>query len=327
MIIITNMYSIDEKDRKILEELDKDCRKTDSEIAKRVGLSKQVVNYRIKRLIESGLITDFYTVINIGKLGLNSHYIFLQLEKINKEQEEKLIEKLRSLNYIGWLVSGTGRWDIILLIYANSLSEFEELLTKTLSICKNHVHEYNFATLISAEHISYKFLSKTKGDYGAKQTEKQVFTPLENKDKKILEGISQNARISVVELSNKTKIPIYVIRYHIKNLLKEKIIGGFKPKININKLGLQWHLLLLQLQNISKERKKEFINFCKQHNKIYYVTNVIGLYNIMLDIHVKNTEEFKEVLFELKEKFSDIIRLYESVIIFEEYKINYFPNT
>jgi hypothetical protein len=46
----------------------------------------------------------------------------------------------------------------------------------------------------------------------------------------------------------------------------------------------------------------------------------------MLDIHVKSTEEFKKVLSELKEKFPDVIKLYESIVIFEEFKIDYFTN-
>ena len=106
---------------------------------------------------------------------------------------------------------------------------------------------------------------------------------------------------------------------------KQNIIEGFKPKINVNKLGYQWHLLLINFQRATEERKKQFINFCKEHRKIYYVTNTIGFYNLMLDIHVKSSEEFKEVLLELKEKFSDVIKVYESIIIFDEYKINYFP--
>ena len=129
----------------------------------------------------------------------------------------------------------------------------------------------------------------------------------------------------MVDISKETRKPIHVINYHLKNMIKNKVIEGFKPKIDVNKLGYQWHLLLIQFQNITPERKKEFISFCKNHPKIYYVTNTIGLYNMMLDVHVKSSEEFKEVLLELKEKFSDIIKLYESIVLFDEYKIDYFP--
>ncbi len=315
--------AIDTKDRKILLELDKDARKSDSEIAKKTNLSKQVVNYRIQKLLQNKIISNFYTIVNVGALGLNSYYIFLQLEKINKLKEKKLLNKLTSLPYVGWLVSGTGRWDSVLLVYADTIKKFDEKLNEIISLCGEYLHDYNFTTLIGAEHISYKFLAETREIYSVKQTEKIKLPSLNEKDKKILEIMSQNARLPITEISKRIDLPVHTTNYRLKNLVKQKIIEGFKPKINVNKLGYQWHLLLIQFQNASKERKKEFINFCKQHDNIYYVTNTVGLYNLMVDVHVKSVEEFKEVLLELKDKFSDVIKMYESLVIFDEYKINY----
>ena len=316
---------LDEKDRKILAELDRNARQADSEIAKKTGVSKQVANYRIQRLVEKGIISNFYTIINTGALGLNTYYIFLQLEKINKAQEKELLEKINSLHYVGWLVSGTGRWDAVALIYADSTSTFDRLLGEVINLCGEHLHEYNFSTMVSAEHISYKFLAGATAEQSARQTEKLKTTDLDKTDKNILEVISQDARLPVTGISEKTRIPLHVVNYRLKNLIKQKIIEGFKPKIDVNKLGYQWHLLLIQFQRATEERKRQFISFCKQYKKIYYVTNTVGLYNLMLDIHVKSAEEFKEVLLELKDRFSDIIKLYESVIIFDEYKISYVP--
>lgn len=315
---------VEEKDRKILAELDKNARNTDSNIAKKVRMSKQVVNYRIKNLIDKKVISNFYTVLNIGKLGLNSYYVFLQLEKLNKEDENKLLEKISKLDYVGWLVSGTGRWDAVLLVYSKSLSEFNILLNNIRKICGKHLHEVTFSSLTKAEHIGYKFLKKEK-ENPAEQTEKSHTFELSETDKKILKTISVDARKSIVEISEETKIPPYTIKYNLKKLEKEKIIEGYKPKIDTNLLGYQWYLLLIQLQSISAERKNQLIEFCKNHKNIYYITNTIGAYNFMIDIHVKDTREFKEVLLDLKEKFSDTIKLYESIVIFEEYKINYFP--
>jgi len=318
---------LDEKDRKILVELDRSARQTDSEIAKKVGLSKQVVGYRIQKLVEKEIVNNFYTIVNVGKLGLNSYYIFLQLEKINKQQEIELLEKLTQLDYVGWLVSGTGRWDIILIIYADSISTFEKSLNKTIDICGEHLHEYTFTTLLAAEHISYKFLAETRDLHSVRQTARIETAELDETGKSILETISQNARLSVVDISEKTKIPVHVVSYRLRTMVKQKMIEGFKPKINVNKLGYQWHLMLIQFQRASEKRKQEFISFCKENKRIYYITNTIGPYNLTLDIHVKSTEEFKEVLLELKEKFSDVIKLYESFVIFDEYKINYFPSS
>ena len=57
------------KDRKILRELFDNARTPYSIIAKRVGLSKEVVNYRVKKLIERGILIRFNTVIDVNRLG------------------------------------------------------------------------------------------------------------------------------------------------------------------------------------------------------------------------------------------------------------------
>ena len=317
---------IDEKDRKILSELDRNARQTDSEIAKKTGLSKQVVNYRIQKLVSKGIIKTFYTGMNTGKLGFNSYYVFLQLQQINNEKEKNLLDQLNRLGYIGWLVSGIGRWDVIVLVYAKSISDFDRLLGQIIEMCSNHLHEYNFTALIFSEYVSYKFLGKAGYFEGIRHTEEKKEIPkLDNIDLSILREISQNARISIVELSQKINQPLHIANYHLKNLIRQKTIEGFKPQLDAKKLGFQWNMLLLQPQSINEKRKDEFIDFCRQHEKIYYVTNTLGLYNLMLDIYVKSTEEFKDVLLELKEKFSDVIKLYESFMVFDEYKINYMP--
>jgi len=318
--------SIDERDKKILAELDNNARQTDSEIAKKISTSKQVVNYRIQKLISKEIIHNFYTIVDISKLGLDFYYVFLQLENINKEQEENLLKRINKLGYVGWLVGGTGRWDVVVGVNADSIINFERYLSQIINLCGNHLHEYIFTALVGAEHLSYKFL-KSKGDsYGIKQESIRNVIKLDSSDKKILKTISQDARLPITEISEKTKLPLHVVNYHLKNLVKNKTIEGFKPKLNINQLGYQWHLLLVQFKKINKSREKQFIEFCKQHKKIYYITRTIGNYNLMLDLHVSNAEEFKEVLLDIKDEFSDLIKTYESMTIFEEYKIDYIPS-
>ena len=128
-----------------------------------------------------------------------------------------------------------------------------------------------------------------------------------------------------LDLSKKINETVQIAGHHLKSLITQKIIEGFKPQIDAKKLGYQWNLLLLQFSSVGEKRKNEFINFCKEHKKIYYVTNTIGLYNLMLDVYVKSNEDFKEALFDLKEKFPDVIKSYESFIVFDEHKINYLP--
>ena len=83
------------------------------------------------------------------------------------------------------------------------------------------------------------------------QTEKTTPIQLKPIDRKILSIISQDARESIVDIAFKLKKPIHIASYHLKNLMKSGVIEGFKPKININKLGLKLKTKFDELQIFS----------------------------------------------------------------------------
>ena len=63
------MVKLDLKDRKILYQLDINCRQSNTQFGKKVGLSKQVVDYRIKRMEEDGVIKCYWTDIDMIGYG------------------------------------------------------------------------------------------------------------------------------------------------------------------------------------------------------------------------------------------------------------------
>jgi DNA-binding Lrp family transcriptional regulator len=317
---------LSKKETKILAELDRNSRQTDSQIAKRVGLSKQVVNYRISNLLKKGIIVNFYTSINIAKMGFNSYYVFLKLANLNKQEEENLIKQLKSMADIGWIITGIGKWDACLLLFSDSIKRFDLQLSNITNLCGKNLYDYSFSILINSEHLSYKFINP-KNSSVVEQKEKDEVEFLDNKDLAVLRQISDNARISLTDIQKKTKISMHTAAYRIKALEKRNVILGYKPLLNISKLGYQWHLLLLRFQNISEKRKGEFVYFCENNKKIYYITRTTGIYNLLMDVHVESSEEFRDFVQELRDKFADVIKIYESIFVFKEHKINYLPET
>jgi DNA-binding Lrp family transcriptional regulator len=274
--------------------------------------------------LKRGIIKEFYTAVNTGKFGIDSYYLFLQLKNISGKQERELVEKINSLDYIGWSVDGIGRWDAIILIYAASAAEFNHRLEEISSICGNYLHEYSFTTLINAEYLGYGVIEKSNSTH-FKHTEKTSPLEIEELDKKLLLIMSQNARIPLVDIAQKLNTSVQVVNYRLKRLIKKDIIEGFKPRIDIHKIGFQWHLILMQFKGLDDNNKKRIFSFCENHKNIYYVSSIIGRYNLMMDIHVETIEEFRETIFELKETFPDLIKTIELFNVFEEHKINYFP--
>jgi len=315
---------LDLLDKKILAVLDEDSRLAEAVIGKKVGTSKQVIRYRLNRLKENGVVENYYTMLDVGKLGFDSYYVFVQLTGLTSDQENEIYQKILKLPYISWLVLGVGRWDAVILFCAKTVAQFNEQLEKLKRLFGSHLHEYTFTTLIQAEHLSYKFLRPSVKE-SLKTTPKEKIYSFDKIDKKILQTINQFGRMPVTEISEKTNYSVHKVHYRLRQLKKEKIIQGFRPKINISKLGVQWHLLLVKFNPVSEKRVKEFIDYCKKNNHVYYVTNTVGMYNVMLDVHVKDTEEFRNFLFDIKNSYGDVIMLYESIVVFEELILTYIP--
>ena len=74
------MTKIDLKDRKILYELDLNCRQSNAQIGKKVGLGRDVVAYRIRRMQEEGVIKAFWTAIDTFRLGYNVYRIYINFD-------------------------------------------------------------------------------------------------------------------------------------------------------------------------------------------------------------------------------------------------------
>ena len=78
------MLKLDEKDIKIMLELERNSRQTYSEIAKKVRVSKQTASYRIKTMVEHDVITHFVTIADVQKLGYTFYDVFFQFAGVTK---------------------------------------------------------------------------------------------------------------------------------------------------------------------------------------------------------------------------------------------------
>ena len=84
---------ITDKDLLILRKLMEDGRKSSASISKEVDLGREIVNYKIKRLIKENLILKFVPKINEKAVNYQEYIILLKLnllEKTARPAREKL---------------------------------------------------------------------------------------------------------------------------------------------------------------------------------------------------------------------------------------------
>lgn len=144
---------------------------------------------------------------------------------------------------------------------------------------------------------------------------------LDKKDKKILEVLNYNARLSIAEISRKTGIQRDSVLYRIKRMEKQKTIRFFHTVLNPGRLGYPiFAFVNIVLHNLDEKKEKNLLSFLKTHPNVIYVAKTTGKWDFTINIAAKNLQHFDEILTNIRMGFSPIIKEYDVASIIQEYK-------
>ena len=313
------MVKIDLKDRKILYELDLNCRQSNTQIGKKVGLKKDVVAYRIKRMQDEGIIKNFWTAIDTFKLGYNVFRLYINFQYVNPKIKNEIINHFIKYKYVWAVVSVKAEIDFDVIFWVKDMYEFYRFWSETLDKFEEYFAKYIFSTYIEAFNYkpSYLFDNSTPNErlmYRTACSGKSV--EIDKLDYQILNGIAVNARMPLIELAEKLDCSSQSVNYRIKNLVKKEIIKAFRVNINLSKLGLQKFRLEIYLRN--HKQRKAIWNFLKQKKYCDTLNVAIGWCDLEFELIVENVEKLGQIMNEIDEKFPDTIKK-QSFWIFDTY--------
>ncbi len=308
---------LDLKDRKILTELDFNARQPISKIAKKVRISKEVALYRIRKLEKEGIIKQYYAIINSAKLGYYYCRLLLKFQNITKEIEEKMLKYLKENPKIAYLGILYGSWDLVVGYWARNMIEFEEFIDDFVFKYGKYILEKEVSIGLHLWQFPYRFLLKR--NFQEFKTGGKIETyELDDVDKKLLVLLTKNARMSYENLSKELGLSGRAVSYRIKNLVKKKIIVGFRTLIDYKKFGYSNIKVLLYLQNLTKDNFDNLITALKSIPNCIYITKPIGKPDLEFEILTKTREEFFSIIEQLRKNFRNTIRTYDYFIIHEE---------
>ena len=124
------MAKVDKIDQNILSELSKDSSISIPKLAKKINVNSSVVYSRIKRLLKNKLIERFTIEINNKKLG----YGVKSLTGINMDskQRDNIIQELFKIPGVREVSEVTGRFDILITMYAENLSDMYRIVSDNI---------------------------------------------------------------------------------------------------------------------------------------------------------------------------------------------------
>ena len=114
----------------ILSELSNDASISVPRLSKKIDVNSSVVYSRIKRLVKRKLIERFTIVVNDAELG----YEVKALTGINidTKQRDNVINQLFKIDGVREVAEVTGRFDILVTMYARSLDQMHKMVSEKI---------------------------------------------------------------------------------------------------------------------------------------------------------------------------------------------------
>jgi Lrp/AsnC family leucine-responsive transcriptional regulator len=314
---------LDTKDRKILQQLELNTRQSNRQLSKKVGLSKDAIAYRIKRLEAEKLISGYYTVLNIAKLGLIQFKILISLQNTNSKTETEIIEYLKKDENTGWVVSCDGYYNLMAVAWAKSPIEFDEFFIKFLNRYSKYCKQREVVIIPEEYALRNSYLYDEKEVLPISYYGGEPKLELDKKDLLITEMLADNSKESLIKIANKSGLTAEGVSHRIKSLQEKEVLLAFRPKINPNILGYSFYNLLFKLKKTNN--LKAIYEYFKKNPNSVYISKYLGAYDLGIDVQVKDSNELREILTQFKDNFKEDIESYISILIYHEHKLSYFP--
>ena len=308
------MEKLDVKDRKILYELDIDSRQSFSQLGKKVGLHKDVVAYRVKKLLEKGIIKNFYTDIISYKLGYSGVKFYLNYKNITPAIKQEIIDYLVKSPYTQDVHSLEGQYNLCVISYVENVAKFYNIWKNMINKYKDYFSNQIFCVQNTV--IMYKLTFLLDEKLGKKEdriiwVESSDYKKVEidSLDKKILELLVIDSRIPTLEIAEKLKSTVATINSRIKRLVKTSVISRYTINIDWPKIGYQWYKADVILKN--PEKMQQIIEYIENNPNFFCRISSLGYVDLELMFMLNNANQLHQIMEDLSSKFPDTIENYK----------------
>ncbi|MFP4402309.1 MAG: winged helix-turn-helix transcriptional regulator [Candidatus Nanoarchaeia archaeon] len=296
------------KDKLILKQLLNDGRKTSASISKDIDLGREIINYRIKRLVKENLIVKFVPKLHEGSQAYKEYIILLKLKLEDSISKDQFIKNTIGNKYLVWVLKSNEGWDLIVKLYALSVEEFQAKLAEILELFSEVLAKYY--TILSASPIKEAqreillesvFQDTIQDDFQTIKNVEMNFK-IDEKDKELLDLLSSDGRIQYKDMADKLNVSADTVKYRIEKLKHQGLIERFEPVINFSKLGFLQYAMIMKCGYLHPEVLEELkLTISKHQHIVRAIKNTYSEEFFMTIICEK--ESFKE---ELEEELRSI---------------------
>jgi len=313
---------LDLLDKKIIAELDQDARQSASSVGKKLKVAKETINFRIKRLLKNNIIKGFYPILNNSLINQFFYKIFVKFKQIDPKRRKEILDFLAKYPKMSQVLLLEGNFDVQLFILVKDNAELMQFMRSLNSFCGKEIQKKEILIIETMYRFNQKFSNAAKGKTSSVNLKKSEYQ-LKEIELGILRQISKNARMPVLEIAKNINSTSQLVLYHLKKLVKDKVIISTHVSINYDKLNVHHYHLSFQVND--HKVLNQIIEFLNQKNKSIWATKMVGHYDGSFEVLVKDSQELRLFVDELLATFSDKINILDIFLIYKEYELDLYP--
>lgn len=314
----------DDLDLQILAELDLNARTTTAEIGRRLDLSQNSVNSRIRYLGEIGAIKKHAPIIDYFALGYRSFRFCFRLQHTNNTLEQQMLDYLKDSHYIRWVGFSENGFGVDCVSWFRTKEQLNEFWNDVRKRFKPYIKESE-VMVCSSEVRSGVPVTKAINPQAGNDIEIGTGKPLsiDETDRDILKILSANARASYSDMAKKIGFTPAAVKYRIDQLVSRKVIAGFRPLVDLRKLGYVMYKTEFDLNSL--ERIKELEQFIVRRSNTHMLIRNVGSDDLEVIIQAKSKKDLYSTLQKIKDEFSEDIRDYRFITYSCAFKEEFLP--
>jgi DNA-binding Lrp family transcriptional regulator len=317
------IVELDDKDRRILWLLSIDARMSYAELAKKARVSKEVANYRVRRLAEEGILRGYYALIDPSCLGLMQARVWMKFQHVSPKIEKEIVEYYAGLKSTGWTAGRRGRFDFGTSFWGRDTNELYNTEKDIIGKFKGYLREFEVGIYARQHFFDRKYLVGKKESSLHKTINDSQKEYLDATEMKMLRLLASEGRMPVAELAKKVGESVYFAGSKLRRL-RRNTIKTFLPLIDLNRIGYERHKVAVYLEDFSAMDR--LLAFCSSHPNVTSACEFLaGGAGLEIDVEVGSYSELEALSDSMMAQFSKEIAYCDYAQFTKDYKIAFMP--
>ncbi len=270
----------DQVDRKIVDILRRDGRRSCAAMGEELGLSRVAVQNRLQKLIQEQVI-DVTVFMNPSRVG-DFISVIIGLDVTGKDLRG-ILDAMREHHPVVRVTSTQGRFNLLVIAIFKDIDEMSNYLTQVL---------YKLPGVKASE--VFLLLHMKDGDETGESP--AILTPV---DQHIIEKLQANGRLTTVEIARTLGINATTVQRRIRKMMGEDLV---RIVALVRQGKVDWVQYAAIGVSVDRARLTEIADRLAKMPFIEYVFYTVGRFDLFLSIEAPS----KEVIYEIEDGLSKI---------------------